>query len=113
MTIQTILNQMMLLNNELQLETSGSDVTTGLTAVNASLSYFESLVSQYPRILGDQTADITTTANTETTSFPTGFLRIDRIQMIDTTQSPNLPIYDVIDIKKVGGHRWSAYWPWN
>lgn len=102
---------MEVLDQELQLQTSEADQARGLIALNMAQDYFESVVSQYAQVLGDQTANITTTAGTETTTFPTGFLRLDRIQYLDP--STNFPAWDLINVKRVGGHVWGRFWPSN
>lgn len=109
MTGQDLLDAMEVLNQELQLQTSEADQSRGLTALNMAQDYFESLAAQEGEILGDTTADITTTANTETTTFPTGFLRIDRIQFIDPATSR--PSYDLDNLSEVGSHVGSRAWP--
>lgn len=110
-TGQNLLDMMEVLNQELQLQTSESDQTRGLAALNMAQDYFESLASQYPRVLGDTTADVVTVNNTETTNWPDKFLRLDRMQYIDSTTSR--PGWDLVDIRKVGGHATTRYWPWN
>lgn len=111
MTGQSILNMMEVLNQELQLQTSEADQSRGLIALNMAQDSFEARASQIGRFKGDSTTTITTTANTETTAFPTGFLRIDRIQYLDPTTSR--PSWDLENIKHVGGHSWNSFWPWN
>lgn len=111
MTGQDLLNGMEALNQELQLQTSEADVVRALIALNMAQDYYESLASQEGAIKSDQTAEISTTANTETTAFPTGFLRVDRIQLLDGTGGK--PIADVTNINEVGGHAWSLKWPLN
>ena len=110
MTGQSILDLMEVLDNELQLQAGESNVTRGLTALNAAQDYFESLISLQPKVLGNTTGTVTTTANTETTTFPSGVLRIDRLQLLDATTS--LPIYDLENIRRPGGHMNSRFWPW-
>lgn len=111
MTGQDLLNAMEALNQELQLQTSEADVARGLIALNMAQDYFESLAAQEGHIQGDSTADITTAANTETTSFPTGMLRIDLIQYIDPVTEE--PVYDLDSIQETGGHIQSRAWPLN
>lgn len=109
-TGQTILNLMEVLNQELQLQSGENDVTRGLIAVNAAQDHFESLVSQYPGLMGDTTGTVTTTASTETTSFPSGVLRVDGLQFIDPVTSR--PSYDLEPIDSTGGHINSYKWPY-
>lgn len=103
-TIQTgIFDRMEVLDQELQLQSSESDVTRGLAAVNMAQDYFESLVAQYPGLLGDQAGTVTTSASTETTSYPTGLLRLDSLWYIDPTDS--LPRWRLEPFYGSGSHR--------
>src|SRR5258706_10522149 len=111
MTGQTLLDTCEVLNQELQLQTSEADVVRGLIALNRAQDYFESLASKEGQILGDQTTTVVTATNVETTTFPAGFLRVDRIQYIDPTT--NRPAWDLDPISKVGGHAPNLRWPYN
>ncbi len=108
MTGQSLLDMMELLNRELQLQNGEVDVTRGLLALNTAQDLFESLYAQFPTA-ESTTGTITTTANTETTTFPAGVLRIDRLQFIDPVTA--LPAWDLSRITKTGGHRWNLAWP--
>ena len=108
---QDILDRMELLNQELQLQMAEADVTRGLLAVNVAQDYLETLMALVPNVEGSTTGTVTTSAGTETTAFPTGVLRIDRLQYLDPVTS--LPSWDLDPIKRVGGHRRNLYWPWN
>lgn len=110
MTGQSLLDLMEVVNQELQLQSGEADVTKGLLALNAALDYFESLVAQEPDLFGDTTGTVTTAASTETTTYPTGVLRIDRIQFIDP--STNLPLYDLDPDHGAGSHK-RAGWPFS
>jgi hypothetical protein len=110
-TGQDLLNAMEVLNQELQLQTSEEDSVRGLSALNMAQDYFEDLAAQEGEIKGDSTANITSVASTETTAFPTGFLRINRIQFVDPVTS--LPTWDLENIQEAGGHVHAGRWPWN
>lgn len=110
MTGQTLLNYMELCNAELQLQAAEADVTRGLLALNVAQDFFESLLSQHPQAAGDTTGTLTTSNGTETTAFPTGVLRIDRLQFIDPQTSR--PSWDLDSIGRVGGHAGQARWPY-
>lgn len=107
-TGQSILDLMEVVNQELQLQSGEDDVTKGLVALNAAQDAFEGLAALRPNIFGSDTDTVTTSANTETTTFPTGFLRIDKVQLLDTSSRP---VYDLAPVRQVGGHSWSRYWP--
>lgn len=109
MTGQTLLNYAELVNNELLLQSGEADVTRGLLALNVAQDFFESLVARRQGVLGvDTTTTVTTTASTETTAFPTGYLRIDALQLLDSNSRPKR---DLTPIKQTGGHAFSAGWP--
>src|SRR5574341_20566 len=107
-TGQTILDIMEVVNQELQLQAGEDDVTKGLVALNAAQDAFEGLASLRPNIFGSDVGTVTTSASTETSTFPSGFLRVDRIQHLDSNSRPD---YDLDPIRKVGGHAWNRYWP--
>lgn len=111
MTGQELLNRMELVNQELQLQSGETDVTRGLLALNVAQDYFEQLAAARKGCLGGQTANVTTTGSTETTAFPTGFLRIDRLQLLDA--STLRPKFELRPIKRTGGHATSGVWPYN
>ena len=102
MTGQSLLDRMELLNAELQLQPGEADVTRGLLALNVAQDYYESVASQRGKLYGGQTGTVTTSANTETTAFPTGVYRIDGLQYIDPTT--NRPGWDLVPIQRTGGH---------
>ena len=110
-TGQSILDRMELVNQELQLQSGENDVTRGLLALNVAQDYFESQAALRPKLLGSGVGTVTTADDTETTTFPSGLLRIDRLQFIDATTSR--PAWDVLPIKRVGGHARNQFWPSN
>lgn len=101
MTGQSLLDTMELCNQELQLQPTESDVTRGLLALNVAQDYFETLAA-VRKIKGGQTTEIATVANTETTAFPTGYLRIDGIQRLSGTGG--YVVEDLDRLQRVGGH---------
>ena len=110
MTGQSLLNMMELLNQELQLQSGESDVTRGLLALNVAQDYFESLAAQRKGIYGSTVGTVTTSANTETTTYPTGLLRVDALYMLNSSSRPE---YKMRPDKRIGGHAESADWPLN
>lgn len=97
---QVLLDTMETLNQELQLQTGEVDVTRAILALNRAQDYFEALVAQEEDLMGDTVGTIATSANTETTAFPTGVLRLDRLTFIDPSTSK--PAYDLTPTRKVG-----------
>ncbi len=110
-TGQNILDLMEVLNGELQLQTGEADVTRGLRAVNAAQDFFEAELAKMPEVLGDQTGTISTTAATETSTFPSGLIRVDRLQFLDSSTS--LPVWDLEPLARPGDHVYSRRWPFN
>ena len=86
-TGQTILDLMEVFDRGLQLQSGESGVTMGLRAANAAQDYLESLLALQPNNYGSDVGTVTTAASTETTTFPTGLIRIDRLQYIDPDTS--------------------------
>lgn len=110
-TGQSLLDRMELLNQELQLQSGESDVTRGLVALNVAQDYFEARAGLRPNIFGSAVSTVTTSGSTETTAFPSGVIRIDRLQYIDPATSR--PAWDIRPLRRVGSHAWNAYWPHN
>ena len=86
-TGQSILDLMEVMDRGLQLQSGETGVTLALRAVNAAQDYFESLLALDPNVMGSTVGTVTTAASTETTTFPTGLLRVDRLQFIDPNTS--------------------------
>lgn len=107
MTGQELLDRMELLNQELQLQTGEADVTRGLLALNVAQDYFESQAARRPKLFGSNVGTVATSNGVETTAFPDGLIRVDRLQLIENS----LPVYDLLPVKNTGGHRWSSRWP--
>jgi hypothetical protein len=111
MTGQDLLDRMELVNQELQLQSGETDVARGLIALNVAQDYFEQLAAIRKGTLGGQTGIILTANGTETTAFPAGFLRIDRLQVLDATT--NRPSIELKRLQRTGGHATTAFWPLN
>ena len=108
MTGQEVLNIMEMLNQELQLQTGEADYARGLLALNVAQDYFESLAALRPGIFGSTTGTVTTTSGEETTTWPTGLLRLDRLQLLDAS---GRPVRDIHPLNRIGGHAGSQQWP--
>ena len=110
-TGQTLLNMMEMLNNELQLQSGEANVARGLMALNAAQDQFEARLSLWQDVLGGQTGTLTSTQQVETTAFPTGVMRIDRLQYLHP--DTGYPIWDLVNVKKAGGQVFNRFWPIN
>jgi len=109
MTGQNILDRMELSNFELQLQAGEADVARGLTALNVSQDMFEAAAAKRKGILGSDITTVTTTLNTESTAYPAGLLRIDRLHFIDATTSR--PSRELYNLQRTGGHATTSFWP--
>lgn len=109
MTGQSLLDRMELVNAELQLQSGEEDVTRGLVALNVAQDYFESVLASEPGAKGNTTSTVTSSASIETTSFPTGLLRLDSLWRLNSTTSR--PEWEMVNIKATGAHYPSATWP--
>lgn len=109
MTGQTLLNLMEDLDNEIQAASGEANVTRALRMLNTAQDYFETLVARDGEILGSHTSTVTTTADTETTAWPTGLLRADSLWLIDADTSR--PAYELHEIQQTGGHATQLRWP--
>ena len=108
-TGQTLLNWMELLHPELNLQSGEEDVVKGLLALNAAQDLFENHAAQYGEFLGSKTGTFNTTSSTESTTYPTGVLRVDKLQYLDPSTSR--PAWTLTDHTQVGGHAGYGYWP--
>jgi hypothetical protein len=112
MTGQTLLDMMEMVNQELQLQSGESDVTRGLLALNVAQDYFENLAAVRKLKTGSTspTTEISAASGSETTAFPAGFIRIDRIQRLSA--SGGVVVGDLDPIERTGGHAPATSVPW-
>lgn len=109
MTGQSLLDRMELANAELQLQPGETDVTRGLLALNVAQDMLDSLLAVLPGVKGGAIGTVVTAASTESTAFPAGLLRIDRLQYLDPTT--NRPAWDLKPVQRAGGHSGVSYPP--
>jgi hypothetical protein len=109
-TGQELLDRMELLDQELQLQAGEADVTRGLLALNVAQDHFESLAAVRKGLLGGSTGTVVTAASTETTSFPSGVLRIDRLVLLNQSGRPKS---ELDRLQRTGGHAARFKWPLN
>lgn len=110
MTGQALLDRMELLNQEMQLQSGESNVTRGLLALNVAQDFFEGVAATRGKMFGGQTGTVVTAGQTETTAYPTGLLRLDRMQLLDTNSRPKA---ELIPLRRTGGHAATGFWPLN
>ncbi len=101
-TGQSLLDTMEVMDRGLQLQSGETGVTLGLRALNAAQDHFESLMALQPNVMASSIGTVTTAASTESTAFPTGLVRLDRLQFIDPTTSR--PAWDLDRVGYTGDH---------
>lgn len=111
MTGQDLLDRMELLNRELQLQSGEEDVTRGLLALNVAQDHFESIAAMRKNLFGSSVGTVVTVSSTETTAYPTGVMRIDRLQTISAVTSR--PDGELERLHRIGGHAIHTSWPWS
>lgn len=111
MTGQTLLNYIELVNNELQLQSGEPDVVRGLLALNVAQDYFEARAAVVGKMFGSGSGTMLTVTGVETTASPTGLLRLDRLQLLDSGATK--VVRSLTKIHRAGGHRETYMWPAN
>jgi hypothetical protein len=106
-TGQSLLNIMEVLHPELQNQPGEGSVAKSLIALNMAQDYLESLLAQYPQVLGSDIGTVVTAAGVETTTFPAGVLRVDKLQLLDGSGRPTATL-DPLD---TGEHAPDGGWP--
>ena len=101
-TGQSLLDTMEVMDRGLQLQSGETGVTLGLRALNSAQDHFESMMSLQPNVMASSIGTVTTAASTESTAFPTGLIRLDRLQFIDPTTSR--PAGDLERVGYTGDH---------
>jgi len=107
MLVQTIFDQMMLHDNQLDLIQGGDDTRRGVTAVNMVQDWFEAVAARHKRVC-QTISTLTTAANTESTVWPTALLRIDELWLLDAA-GKQIRKLDPADDD--GGHTPDMPWP--
>lgn len=108
MTAADLLDRMELFDAELETGSAEKDETRALLALNVAMDYFESVAATFPKIFQSHST-ISTTASTETTTFPSGLLRLDDLWFIDATTLR--PSYQLRNLQDTGSHVASLPWP--
>lgn len=102
MTGQDLLDRMEMLSRELELQSGESDVARGLLALNIAQDHFESLGVARNAFHGSHTGTVTTTADTESTAWPAGLIRLDSLWFVNPDTSR--PTYQLELLEDSGGH---------
>lgn len=109
MTVATILGQVSIVDNELDITAGGADETRCITALDMAQNLFESVLANHPDTLGT-ISTIATTPTTEITDWPSRLLRLDSLYLLDATGKQ---LYEIEVIHDVGGQSSNHGWPWN
>jgi hypothetical protein len=109
-TGQSLLDRMEFLNQELQLQTGETDVTRGLLALNTAQDWYETLAAARGKAHGGSVGTVAIVSGTETTAFPSGLLRLDRIQVLGANSRP---VRELRKLNRAGGHAAVSPWPIN
>lgn len=110
MTIATLLDRMVLGDVELRVGARQPDEARALTALDTVQDWLEAVIASEPKLLQTDST-LTTTANQEYTTWPSGLLRLDALWYVNTSSTPNLPAFEVDIIQQTGGHRPALAWP--
>ena len=105
-----VLDMMEVLNNELETGSGEDHEGQALLACKMALYQFENIARTLPKVLGTVTNSTTTTANTETTTWPTALLRLDKMQLLDANGKV---VRTITRLQEVGSHAPSLPWPLN
>jgi hypothetical protein len=101
-TGQSLLDTMEVMDRGLQLQSGETGVTLGLRALNSAQDHFESMMSLQPNVMASSIGTVTTSSSTESTAFPTGLIRLDRLQFISPDTSR--PAWDLERVGYTGDH---------
>lgn len=112
MIIATVLDRMTLGDVELRVGAKQPDEARALTALDTVQDWMEAVIASEPKILQTD-GTLTTTANQEYTTWPSGLMRLDALWYLDTSSTPNVPAFEVDLIQQTGGHRPSLAWPYS
>ena len=111
MLISAIMSKMQVVDNELDVAVGGADETRCLAALDMAQDTFESILANQPDTLGT-TSTITTSAQGETSDWPTTLLRLDTLWMMNLLTTPPTPQWQLAVIQDVGGQSMSTPYPW-
>ena len=100
-TGQTLLDTFELVFPEWELQSGEANVAKALVALNRAQDWFESHAAQYGNLRGDSTGTVSTTASQKFTTFPSSLLRLDGLDLLDS--SGNL-IHTIDPTYSRGGH---------
>lgn len=107
MTIASLLDAMEVFTQELNTGSGERDEARAITALDMAQDLFEIVCASRPRLLGT-TGTITTTANQETTTWPSTLMRLDSLWMLDSNSAL---WYEVHEVHQTGGHAAAFPWP--
>lgn len=108
MTIQTLFDRMMVLDNQLDLISGGDDVTRGIVTINLVQDWWEAAAATVEGACQTIADTILTVANQEHTVWPSNLSRIDELYLLD---SSGRQVRQINLMTETGGHRPDYPWP--
>lgn len=111
MLISSIMSKMQVVDNELDVAIGGADETRCLSALDMAQDVFESFLANQPDTLGT-VSTVLTSAQGETSDWPTNLLRLDTMWMMNLQTTPPMPQWQIDIIQEVGGQSASTPYPW-
>ena len=109
MTIASILEQISIVDNELDVSANGADESRCITALDMAQNMFESILANHPDTLGT-IGTVATVAGQQYSNWPTGLLRLDNLYLLN---SEGRQVQQINIIQDVGGQSGAGGWPWN
>lgn len=106
-TVADLLVLMADLDAEIETAASEVDEAPSIRLLTQAQHYFETLCATYPRAFQTVTTAVTV-ANTETTTWTSGLLRFDKMQLLD---SSGRVVRDIESLDDIGSHAPSLPWP--
>jgi hypothetical protein len=106
-TVANLLDRLSLIYNELSTGSGEADEARGITALDMAQDYAEAVIATQGFVL-QTTGTTTTTANTESSAYPTNCRRIDSVWLLD---SNSLPYYELEASHGPGEHAVNLNWP--
>lgn len=107
-TLQDVFDAWEVLDNERSLQAGEDDVTRGIRTANIVRRWWETAMANRG-VAGRTYGEMSTTANQEYTTWPTGLVRLDKVQLL--SGSGGSVVRDIELSEGVGSHAPNLPWP--